>query len=101
MALLAGAGGAPIATVSRRLGEEQREILGEGRLIVFGQQQVAAASPVDAGAKPALGMQGIGTDDASFDPHRGQKLRDDAQFILFLARDLLFEQQARLRLIEG
>ncbi|MFL5700504.1 MAG: hypothetical protein ACJ797_25805 [Ktedonobacteraceae bacterium] len=38
-------------------------------------------------------MQRIRRDDAPVDQLRGQKLRDDGEFILLLCADLLFEDQ--------
>jgi hypothetical protein len=46
-------------------------------------------------------VQGIGADDAAFDPQRDQKLGDPAQFILFGPHDLFFEQDACPDLIES
>jgi hypothetical protein len=45
-------------------------------------------------------MQGIGGDDASFDPHWRQELRDNREFVLLLSHHLLFEHQPGARLIE-
>jgi hypothetical protein len=69
-------------------------------LIAFGDQDIVPVPASDAPTEGMLGMQGIGTDDASFDQQRCQELRHDAQFILLLSGHLLFEDHASVGFIE-
>jgi hypothetical protein len=101
MPFIDGASGAPITAISRWLTEKEPYIVTQGGLIALGDQHIMAFPACDAGTEGTLGVQGIGTDDASFDPQRCQKLRHDREFILLLSRHLLFEQQPGLGFIQA
>ena len=100
MSFVDRASGAPITAVEWRLREKEPQVLTQGGLIALGDQHVMALPAGDAGTEGTLGMQGIGTDDASLHPQRREKLRHDRAFILLFPRHLLFEQQPGLGLIE-
>ena len=100
MAFVNGACRTPVPAILRRLAEKEAQVVGQRGLIVLGDEDIVSIPARDTETASMLGMQGIGRDDTPFDQHGRQELRHNREFILFLPGHLLFEQHARLRVIE-
>src|SRR5579875_145530 len=97
---VAALGALPAGVISLGVFKKELQILIHLRLILLGDEQVVALEAPEHGTEVALGMHGIGRDNAILHLESLQPGFDRTDLILFLAHLMLSQDGASTRLIE-
>ncbi|HEU5383209.1 MAG TPA: recombinase family protein, partial [Ktedonobacteraceae bacterium] len=101
MSLVPGVSLFPFVCLSLRIGEKGMDVLPEGGMILFDNQDVLAAKADHIGTKGVLGMQSICGHNAIFDECGAEPARQRTDLIVFLFDCPMGQDQSTLWLIPG